>query len=165
MTDEAAVLLRIGIFGFVVAVVYWFISYEPLGTLGFLVLGAGPAFAGAYLVRHQPWQLESRWAAFRRLAGIPDLDPDVRAELAAEDLGVLPQLTVWPFFLGLGVTTAITGLVFGFWPLIVGVGMAATGAVGWQSAVNREQRQRQLASPPVAAAPREDRRLGARRPH
>jgi hypothetical protein len=40
--------------------------------------------------------------------------------------------------------------------------MAATGAVGWQSAVNREQHQRQRATPSVAAAPREDRRLEAR---
>ena len=43
MTDEAAVLLRISVFGFVAGVIYWSLSYEPLGTAGFLLLGADPA--------------------------------------------------------------------------------------------------------------------------
>jgi hypothetical protein len=86
MTDEAAVLLRIAVFGFLVAVVYWFISYEPLGTVGFLVLGAGPTFVGAYLVRHQqPWRLESSWDMLRRFAGLPPPDREVE-----EDIEVLP---------------------------------------------------------------------------
>jgi hypothetical protein len=53
MTDEAAVLLRISVFGLVAGVVYWLVGYEPLGTVGFLPPGAGPGFAGLYLLRHQ----------------------------------------------------------------------------------------------------------------
>jgi hypothetical protein len=158
MTDEAAVLLRIAVFGFLVAVVYWFISYEPLGTVGFLVLGAGPTFVGAYLVRHQqPWRLESSWDMLRRFAGLPPPDRAVEEEPTEEDIEVLPSLTIWPFVLALGLTTAITGLVYGLWPLIVGAGMAAAAVVGWLSAVNREQRHRQLLSRPATRARRQGR--------
>jgi hypothetical protein len=57
---------------------------------------------------------------------------------------VLPYPSVWPFVLGLGLTMALTGLVFGFWVLIVGVALATVAAVGWQRAVNREQRYGRL---------------------
>ena len=39
MTDEAGILLRVSIFGFVAGVVYWFLSYEWLGTVALLLLG------------------------------------------------------------------------------------------------------------------------------
>ena len=61
MTDEAAVLLRISVFGFVAGVIYWSLSYEPLGTAGFLLLGAGPGFAGLYLLATQDTPPESLW--------------------------------------------------------------------------------------------------------
>jgi NADH:ubiquinone reductase (H+-translocating) len=144
MTDEAAVLLRVSLFGFAAAVVYWSVSYEPLGTAGFLLLGAGPAFAGLYLLAHQPKRPEPLRNWLRRLAGVPPPDPVDRVELAADDLGILPYPSIFPFALGLGLTIALTGLVFGFWPLLLGGGLAGLGAYGWQAAVNREQRHREL---------------------
>jgi hypothetical protein len=51
MTDEAGVLLRVSIFGFVVGIVYWFLSYEWLGTVCLLTLGAGPGVAGLILIQ------------------------------------------------------------------------------------------------------------------
>jgi cytochrome c oxidase subunit IV len=147
MTEEAAVLLRISVFGLVAGIVYWSVSYEPLGTVGFLLLGAGPGFAGLYLLAHQPRPAEPARDRLRRLAGVPAPDPRTEAELAEEDLGVLPSPSIWPFALALGATLAATGLVFGFWPLILGVGLGAIAAVGWQAAVNREQRQGRLVPP------------------
>jgi hypothetical protein len=144
MTDEAAVLLRVPLFGFAAAVVYWSISYEPLGTAGFLLLGAGPAFAGLYLLAHQPKRPEPLRNWLRRLAGVPPPDPVDQVELAADDLGILPYPSIFPFALGLGLTIALTGLVFGFWPLLLGGGLAGLGAYGWPAAVNREQRHRAL---------------------
>jgi Cytochrome c oxidase subunit IV len=139
MTDEAAVLLRISVFGLVAGVLYWLVSYEPLGTMGFLVLGGGPGFAGLYLATHQRRPAESLAARLRRLAGVPAPDPGDPAGLDGDDLGVLPAPSIWPFALALGATLALTGLVFGFW-LLLGGGLAAVAAFGWQTAVNREQR-------------------------
>jgi hypothetical protein len=50
MTDEAGILLRVSIFGFVAGIIYWFLSYEWLGTVALLLLGAGPGFAGLILI-------------------------------------------------------------------------------------------------------------------
>jgi hypothetical protein len=120
VTDEAAVLLRISVFGLAAAAGYWFVSYEPLGTAGFLVLGAGPGFAGLYLIVHQPMPAEPLAGRLRRLAGVPAPEPRTRVELADDDLGVLPHPSIWPFALAVGATVALTGLVLGFWLLILG---------------------------------------------
>jgi hypothetical protein len=37
--------------------------------------------------------------------------------------------------------------VFGFWPLLLGGGITILAAIGWQAAVNREQRHGRLGSP------------------
>jgi Cytochrome c oxidase subunit IV len=109
------------------------------------VLGAGPGFAGLYLIVHQPMPAESLAGRLRRLAGVPAPEPRTRVELADDDLGVLPHPSIRPFALAVGATVALTGLVLGFWLLILGGAIAGVAAVGWQSAVNQEQRHGRLA--------------------
>ena len=143
MTDEAAILLRVSIFGFVAAVVYWFLSYEAFGTVALLLLGAGPGFAGLVLIHEQRQRGgtgESRANALRRLAGIPPQDPPGPEDLEAEDLGVLPLPTIWPLAAALGFTILFTGLIYGLWLVILGLGLIGYAAWGWLAAVNRENR-------------------------
>jgi hypothetical protein len=143
MTDEAGILLRVSIFGFVAGVVYWFLSYEWLGTVALLLLGAGPGFAGLVLVEEQRQRGgtgESRADALRRLAGVPPRDPPGPDDLEAEDLGVLPRPTIWPLAAGLGVAILTTGLIYGLWLVILGLGLFAYAIWGWLAAVNRENR-------------------------
>src|SRR6266545_4925357 len=94
MTDDAALLLRVSVFGLVAGVVYWFLSYEALGTVALLVLGAGPGFAALFIIRqrrHQGVGLESRMDMLRRFAGVPSGDePPGPKSLEGEDLAVLP---------------------------------------------------------------------------
>ncbi|HYY80668.1 MAG TPA: cytochrome c oxidase subunit 4 [Actinomycetes bacterium] len=147
MTDEAAILLRVSAFGFVAGVVYWFLSYEPLGTLALLVLGAGPGFAGLILVqerRHQGGSREPRADAVRRFAGLPPRDPPGPNDLEAADLGVLPQPSIWPFGVGLGMAIMLTGLIFGLWLVILGAGVTGLAGWGWLAAAAREQRYGRL---------------------
>jgi hypothetical protein len=93
---------------------------------------------------HQPGQAETLWGQVGRLAGVPAPDPDPPAS-HADDLGVVVYSSIWPLTLALGVTVALTGLVVGFWLLILGIGLAGMGALGWQLAANREQRYGRLA--------------------
>jgi Cytochrome c oxidase subunit IV len=153
MTDEAGILIRVSIFGFVAAVIYWFLSYEAFGTVALLLLGAGPGFAGLVLIQEQRQRGgtgESRAAALRRLAGIPPQDPADRRDLEAEDLGVLPLPTIWPLAASLGVAILFTGLIYGLWLVILGLGLLGYAAWGWLAAVNRENRygRIQAATPP-----------------
>jgi hypothetical protein len=156
MTDEAGVLLRVSIFGFAAGVVYWFLSYEWLGTVCLLLLGAGPGFAGLILVqeqRHRGGTGEPRADAMRRLAGIPPQDPPGPKDLAAEDLGVLPLPTIWPLAAALGVSVLFTGLIYGLWLVILGLGLLAYATWGWLAAVNRENRYGRLEADTAPPSP------------
>ena len=156
MTDEAGILLRVSIFGFVAGVVYWFLSYEWLGTVALLLLGAGPGFAGLILVqeqRHRGGTGESRAVALRRLAGIPPQDPPGPEDLGAEDLGVLPLPTIWPLAASLGVAMLFTGLIYGLWLVILGLGLIVYAAWGWLAAVNRENRYGRIQADTEAPSP------------
>ena len=156
MTDEAGILLRVSIFGFVAGIVYWFLSYEWLGTVALLLLGAGPGFAGLILVqeqRHRGGTGESRAVALRRLAGIPPQDPPGPEDLGAEDLGVLPLPTIWPLAASLGVAMLFTGLIYGLWLVILGLGLIVYAAWGWLAAVNRENRYGRIQADTEAPSP------------
>jgi hypothetical protein len=158
MTDEAGILLRVSIFGFVAGIVYWFLSYEWLGTVALLLLGAGPGFAGLILIQEQRQRggtSESRAEAMRRLAGIPPQDPPGPKDLEAEDLGVLPLPTIWPFATSLGLAIMLTGLIYGLWLIVLGGGIVAYGTWGWLAAINRENRygRIQAEQPPANPGP------------
>jgi hypothetical protein len=163
MTDEAAMLLRVSVFGFAAGIIYWYLSYEPLGTVALLLLGAGPGFAGLVLLQEQRARGgtgESRADAMRRLAGIPPRDPPGPKDLEAEDLGVLPLPTIWPLAASLGVAMLLTGLIYGLWLVILGLGLIAYAAWGWLAVVNRENRygriQATTGSPSPQAGPVSD---------
>lgn len=146
MTDEAAMMLRIGIFGVVAAAVYWFLSYEWLGTVALLTLGLGPGFAGVVmtvLARKERGTGTSETAGelLRRLAGFPRPEEEPAreaAEGAEEEVGVLPLPTIWPMALALGLAVLLTGLIFGLWLVVLGAFLAAVAAWGWLDAVSRE---------------------------
>jgi hypothetical protein len=160
MTDEAAMMLRVSAFGFVAGVVYWFLSYEWLGTVALLLLGVGPGFVGLILVQEQRQRggaAESRATTLRRFAGFPPRDPPGPNDLEAEDLGVLPLPTIWPFAAGLGVAVLLTGLIYGLWLMVLGGGVVAYAIWGWLAAVNRENRYGRIQAehnpaPPAEAA-------------
>ena len=157
MTDEAGVLLRVAGFGIVAGVIYWIFSdFEALGTISLLLLGAGPGFAGLILVQEQRQRGgtgESRAVAMRRLAGIPPQDPPGPKDLAAEDLGVLPLPTIWPLAAALGFTVLFTGLIYGLWLVILGLGLLAYATWGWLAAVNRENRYGRLEAETTPPSP------------
>jgi len=157
MTDEAAMMLRVSGFGFAAGIIYWFLSdFEALGTIALLLLGAGPGFVGLILLLEQRARGgtgESRADSMRRLAGLPPQDPPGPRDLAAEDLGVLPLPTVWPLAASLGVAILLTGLIYGLWLVILGLGLLVYAAWGWLAAVNRENRYGRLGADTEAPSP------------
>jgi hypothetical protein len=146
MTDEAAILLRVSVFGLIAGAVYWYVSYEPLGTVALLLLGAGPGFAGLFILWHRRGQggegarRGSLPETLRRFAGIPESDPPGPKSLEGKDVAVLPLPSIWPFMSSLGVAVALSGLVFGLWLVILGLGVALYSGWGWIAAIVRESR-------------------------
>jgi Cytochrome c oxidase subunit IV len=142
MSDEAALLLRVSVFGLVAGAVYWFLSYEWLGTVALLLLGAGPGFAGLFIMQHRGEGAGrgSTRATLRRFAGLPEGDPPGPKSLEGQDLAVLPLPSIWPFMGSLGVAVALSGLIFGLWLVILGLAVALYSGWGWIAAIMRESR-------------------------
>src|SRR6266536_1241706 len=105
MSDDAALLLRVSVFGLVAGAVYWFLSYEPLGTVALLLLGVGPGFAGLFIMWHrrgEDGRPSSLPETLRVFAGLPEPDPPGPKSLESQDVAVLPLPSLWPFAASLG---------------------------------------------------------------
>ena len=124
--------------------------------MALLLLGAGPGFAGLVLFQEQRQRGgtgESRASAMRRLAGSPPQDLPGPKDLEADDLGVLPLPTIWPLAASLGMAILLTGLIYGLWLVILGLGLLAYAAWGWLAAVNRENRFGRVQADTAAPSP------------
>jgi hypothetical protein len=142
MTDDAALLLRVAVFGLLAGAIYWFLSYEPLGTVTLLLLGVGPGFAGLFIVRHHRTRGEKqdRGEILRRFAGAPEGDPPGPKTLEGQDIAVIPLASIWPFTASLGLAVAGSGLIFGLWLVILGLAVALYSGWGWIAAIMQETR-------------------------
>jgi len=150
--NEARFFLFAGAFGGLIAAVYWFVSYEPAGSVLLAGFGAAAGLTGLLLARAGA-AIPGRRRTQRdegvtgRLRGddvAPDLgddadrerDEDVRPFL--DESGRVPSPTLAPFALGVGLSIATTSLVFGPAPLLVGAVPVAWGALTWLTRARAE---------------------------
>jgi hypothetical protein len=110
-------------------VIYWFVSYEVAGT----VLLAGLALASGLI---SVWLIRARREALRRSAAGP---PDAAGDRPfLDESGRLPDPTLAPFAVGLGVALVVLGPVFGVAPVAVGAVAFLWGATLWLRAARDE---------------------------
>jgi hypothetical protein len=124
-SDEAVLFGRLAIFGVVVGVAYWFLTYETAGTI--LLIGFGVASAVASI---SLWTKPPRSAVE---AALPD--GEVPAGWADERI---PAPAFAPLIVGAGVAITVLGLALGPLILPVGVVVALIGARFWLEAAMRE---------------------------
>ncbi len=109
---------------------------EWLGTVGAAdCWGAGLGVAGLIPIQEQRSRPggDRRAAGQRPCAGWPascPRTPRSQGDLEAEDLGVLPLPTIWPLAAALGFTMLFTGLIYGLWLVILGLGLLAYADLG-----------------------------------
>ncbi len=135
MTEEVRFFRRVSIYAFVVGAIYWFVSYEPAGTVLLLLFGVATG-AGTLLL----W-----WGARRRgEAAAQGPEPAASGRSGEPDgpfgdeTGRTPAPTSSPFLVGLAVALIALGLVFGGWFVLAGLIPLALGAGSWLSAVRGE---------------------------
>lgn len=119
MKIEPRLPMASAVFFAVIAVVYWFTSYEPAGTamLGFAV--AAWVFLGAYLLR------------VRREVGVrPEDRDDGTFAQGAGAIGYFPSSSAWPLGMGVGAVVLVNGLVFGIWLVVAGAALFIFSTVG-----------------------------------
>jgi hypothetical protein len=122
----------IGLFGLVLAAIYWFLSYELAGTAMLIGFGLGGLVIAAALVVGR----RSRPTAPAESDGPLSLAGAVRGTPADEvpfedERGRQPSETLAPLALGLGVAMSLTAVVFGPWLLVAGIVPLAWGAATW----------------------------------
>lgn len=138
---ETRVFLFMAAFGLVVGAIYWLVSSEPAGTAMLAGFGLATGVIGVRLAaapgsrllrrrRHSSPGLPERDASGGGAGGVdrPFLD----------ETGRLPDETLAPFAVGLGLAVALTGVVFGPAPVVVGALPLGWGAWAWLTAARGE---------------------------
>ncbi len=120
MTTVTKYLFVLFAFGAVTGTVYWFLTYEPAGTVLLWSFSLMPLVVALYAVRHGSLR-------DRRAEDDPDATP---GRAAGEEVGTFPATTAWPILLVLGAVAVGASLVYGLILLPVGVALVAWAAFG-----------------------------------
>lgn len=133
MSEEVRFFLRIAAYTAFIATVYWFISYEPAGTVLLLFLLAASGTFSLVVLSHVS---AARGDAPARRNIVRDtLGFDDPASSASEPLQIqenlYPTATLWPLGLAFGVTLAALGLIYGPWLWIPGLAITLGCAISW----------------------------------
>jgi hypothetical protein len=117
---EAWIFGILTIFFIVVTPIYWFLSYDPTGTVALILTLFLVLMIAGYLA-----------LVARRI----DPRPEDRAEgevlEGAGDLGFFPPQSKWPLFCGLAFILVVLGPVFGWWLMILGFAVGWVTLTGW----------------------------------
>ena len=119
MRINGTILALIGAFFGIIAVIYWFASYEDAGFLmliGSALLGLLPG--GYYL-----------WWSKR----MKPLEGDVADATMSDGAGVVdafPGSSIWPFLLGMGALFATSTFVFGLWLAPIAAALIVSAVIG-----------------------------------
>jgi Cytochrome c oxidase subunit IV len=128
-------LAGVGAFFGVIAIIYWFTSYEDGG---FLML-IGSALLGLFPGSYYLW-----WSTKMKPQADDDADADVAAGAGTVDS--FPGSSIWPFVLGMGALFTVLTFIFGLWLAPLGAALILSGAIGATVESRRGQ------NPPVQAA-------------
>ncbi|RJK96899.1 cytochrome c oxidase subunit 4 [Vallicoccus soli] len=107
------------VFYAVVAVIYFLLSREPVGTTA-LALTAGLAFLVGFYVLFTG----------RRVGERPEDRIDAEIEEGAGELGFFSPHSWWPLYVAVGAAVTTLGLTFGFWLSYIGVTILGLSIIG-----------------------------------
>jgi hypothetical protein len=136
MPEEVAFFGRSATFGLVIAAIYWFVSYETVGTILLAGFGLASAFAFVVLGRGRP-RPRPHSGPLRDAVAIA-VGGDSREQPFEDEGGAVPVASAAPFEIGAGLALVGLGLVFGVWFVLAGVLPIAFGAIDWLGSVGRE---------------------------
>ena len=108
-----------GLFGIAIGVVYWFITYEPFGTVLLVLMGVATLIMG--------------YVVWRRTSGkrFPeDAETISYADDAGDEIGYFSGGSLWPFVMAIGVVVGVEGLIYGVWLLVAGLMLFAWATIG-----------------------------------
>jgi len=126
---ETRFFLLFGAFFVLCAVVYGFWSHwEPVGSVGLLLVSALVAMIGAYFA-----------LLTRRIDARPEDDPLAEIEQGAGDQGVYSPWSWWPLVIAVAAAIGFLGMAVGWWLLYIAAALGVIGLVGWVFEFSRGQ--------------------------
>ena len=129
MRTEAKTFLYLVPWFVVVAVVYALWSgWEPVGSLGILLVAGLSLMIGAYFV-----------VLARRIDPRPEDNPEGNIEEGAGDQGVYSPWSWWPLLIAAAAALVFLGLAIGWWMVYVGTAFGMLALVGWVFEFSRGQ--------------------------
>lgn len=114
-------LVALCAFAVILGTVYWFVTYEAVGTILLLTFACTPAIVVLFAIRHGAMRE-------RRTEDDPEADPRSQA---GEVLGPFPAETVWPALLLLGTVAIGASLIYGLILLPLGAALFVWSIVGF----------------------------------
>ena len=113
-------MILVPFFAVVTAVYAFFSDFEPVGSLGLLLL-AGLNGMIAWYLRRTAMTIDAR----------PEDDPDGEIAQGAGEQGVYAPWSWWPIVLAGATAIGFLGLAAGWWIFGIGLGLAVIALVGW----------------------------------
>ena len=107
------------VFYAVVAVVYWFMTGEVVGTTVLALTAGLAAIIGFYIL-----------FTGSRVGVRPEDRLDADIDEADPDYGFFSPHSWWPMPIGIGAMLTAFGLVFAVWLLLLGIGVIMFGVIG-----------------------------------
>jgi hypothetical protein len=144
MADEVKLFGRLSLYALVVGTIYWFVSYEFVGTV--MLLGFGLATGLAFIILFRR-DRKVRAALATDGPGTEDArpypDPGPRPDGPfGDESGPVPTRSAAPLVVGFGIAVIALGGAFGPWFAVTGLVPVLIGAADWLRAANRELDQR-----------------------
>jgi hypothetical protein len=139
MADEVKLFGRLSLYAIVVGTIYWFVSYEFVGTV--MLLGFGLATGLAFIILFRRDRKVRATPAAGRSATDGAVGPRPDGPFGDES-GPVPARSAAPLIVGFGIAVIALGGAFGPWFAITGLVPVVIGAGDWLRAANRELDQR-----------------------
>jgi len=120
MRTEMWIFAILTVYLLIVAPIYWLMSHDPTGTTALALTFALCLMISGYLFILQA-----------RLPKRPEDRKDGEIVEGAGELGFFPPSSIWPLYLALTAVPAVLAPVFGWWLLLVAIGVGCITLTGW----------------------------------
>jgi hypothetical protein len=130
LPEEVLFFGRLGLYGLIIGMIYWFVAYEAAGTALLLLFGGGATLLATILLVTARGDADDL-----NLEPADSLRPDGPF---GDESGRIPGPSLAPIEVGLGLALASLGVAFGPWFVVAAAVPLVSGGVGWLRSASRE---------------------------
>ena len=138
MAEEVRFFLRTAIYTLGITAIYWFLSYEIVGSTLLLSLGLSAIFfvvVGFVMIRHARTEAlpdDTRPANLvQRTLGFDEPEDETSTPPLALEDEMTPSSSIWPLVTAVAALLLGLGLIYGGWMWGPGVVLATVALWGW----------------------------------